>query len=246
MTMRTTAIAVAFLCALPLAQAGASYLITNGTFETGTIAGWTATSTAYDDSTGSCNDGFAAQSSATGCTPGTNPAFGTYAAYSSTTFPAVNNNVGEWINTLSQNIVIPVAPINNATLSMEYTATWGSAGSFLHGVNIEAAFYQGSNFIDSVALVINPETAGSIPWTLSTTDITSVLAPYAGETLTFELESVGFYDTRGGGTGNVQTLSTGFDNVQIAVNAPEPGDLWMAAGGLLLMMGSRFVRRRRL
>jgi hypothetical protein len=242
--MRATAVAVTLLCALSTAQAGISFLITNGTFETGTIAGWTATETPFTDTTGSCNDGFAAQNSATGCTPGTNPEFGTYAAYSSTTFPAVNNNVGEWTNILSQNIAIPVGPILNATLSLAYTATWGSAGSFLHGVDLDAALYQGSTFIDSVVLVSNPQSAGSIPWTSSYTDLTSVLAPYAGQTLTFELESVDFYDTRGGGTGNVQTLSTGFDNVQLTVNAPEPGDLWMAAGGLILMIGSRFVRRR--
>ena len=137
--MKTTAIAVTLFCALPLAHAGASFLITNGDFETGTLAGWTATTGApYMDVTGSCNDGFAAQSSAVGCTPGTNPAFGTYAAYSSTSFPAISNNVGEWDNFLSQNIVVPVGPINNATLTLDYTATWGSAGSFFHGVNVEA------------------------------------------------------------------------------------------------------------
>jgi hypothetical protein len=244
MTMRPTATAVAFLCALPLAHAATSFLITNGNFETGTTAGWTATSSPSNDTAGSCNDGFAAQSSASGCTTGTNPAFGTYAAYSSTTFPAINNNVGEWDNFLSQNIVVPTGPINNATLTLEYTTTWGSTGNFFHGVNVEAAILQGGIFIDSVAFVINPNSAGSVPWTFSSTDLTSVLAAHAGQTLTFELLSIGFFDTRGGGTGNVQTLTTGFDNVQITVNAPEPGDLWMAVGGFVLMMGLRFGWRR--
>jgi hypothetical protein len=243
--MKTTAVAVTLFCALPLAHAGASFLITNGDFETGTLAGWTATTGApYMDVTGSCNDGFAAQSSAVGCATGTNPAFGTYAAYSSTSFPAISNNVGEWDNFLSQNITVPAGPINNATLTLDYTATWGSAASFFHGVNVEAAILQGSNYLYSAGFVINPGTGGSDPWTAFSGDITSVLAAHAGQTLTFELESIGFYDTRGGGTGNVQTLSTGYDNVQISVNTPEPGAAGMAAGGLLLLLGSRLIRRR--
>jgi hypothetical protein len=244
-TMKTAAIAVTLFCALPLAQAGPSFLITNGTFETGTLAGWTATTGApFMDVTGSCNDGFAAQSSAVGCATGTDPAFGTYAAYSSTTFPAINNNVGEWDNFLSQNIVVPVGPINNATLTLDYTATWGSAGTFFHGVAVEAEILQGSNFLYSAAFVVNPGTGGSVPWTPFSSDITSVLAAHAGQTLTFELLSIDFYDTRGGGTGNVQTLSTGYDNVQIEVNTPEPEALWMAGGGLLLLvLGSRVIRR---
>jgi hypothetical protein len=243
--MKTTAFAFAFFCVLPLAHANPSFLISNGTFETGTLTGWTATTGApFMDVTGSCNDGFAAQSSAVGCATGTNPAFGTYAAYSSTMFPAINNNVGEWDNFLSQNIVVPVGPINNATLTLEWTATWGSAGTFFHGVNVEAAILQGSNFLYSAGFVVNPNTAGSDPWTAFGGDITSILAAHAGQTLTFELESIGFYDTRGGGTGNIQTLSTGFDNVQITVNAPEPAAIWMAAGGLILLLGSRLIRRR--
>ena len=243
--MKTTAITIALFCALPLTQANTSTLITNGTFETGNLSAWTATtSPPYMDVTGSCNDSFAAQSSAVGCATGTNPSFGTYAAYSSTSFPAIGNNVGEWDNFLSQNFVVPTGPISNATLSLDYTATWGSSGSFFHGVNVEAAILQGSTYIYSAPFVINPDSAGSVPWTAFSGDITSILAPYAGQTLTLELESISFYDTRGGGVGNVNTLSTGFDNVQISVNTPEPGATWMAAGGLALLLGSRLIRRR--
>jgi hypothetical protein len=242
--MRTTVFAVAVFCALPMARAGEIFLITNGTFETGTLSGWSATTgPPFMDVTGSCNDGFAAQTSAVGCATGTNPAFGSFAAYSSTAFPAISNNVGEWDNFLSQNFVVPTGPINDATLTLDYTATWGSAGNFFHGVNVEAAILQGSNFLYSAPFVINPNTAGSVPWTAFSGDITSLLAAHAGQTLTLELESIGFYDTRGGGVGNVQTLSTGYDNVQITVNAPEPGAVWMAAGGLFLLFGSKLLRR---
>ena len=145
-----------------------------------------------------------------------------------------------------QNIVVPAGPINNATLTAEYTATWGSTGTFLHGVNVGWEILQGVTFLasGSFGFIDNPQTAGSVPWTFSSTDITSTLAAHAGQTLTFELLSIGFYDTRGGGAGNVQTLSTGYDNVQISVNTPEPGAVWMAGGGLLLLLGSRLIRRR--
>lgn len=162
------------------------------------------------DVTGSCNDGFAAQSTATGCATGTDPAFGTHAAYSSTSFPAISNNVGEWDNFLSQNIVVPAGPITSATLSLEYTATWGSAGNYFHGVNVEAAILQGGVFIYSVGLVINPSSAGSVPWTFASTDITSLLSAHAGQTLTFELLSIGFYDTRGGGSGQCEHVEHRF------------------------------------
>jgi hypothetical protein len=243
--MKASAIAVVLFCALPSARANQSFLITNGTFETGTLSGWTATTGApFMDVAGSCNDGFAAQSSATGCATGTNPAFGTYAAYSSTSFPSIANNVGEWDNFLSQNIVVPAGPILNATLSLDYTVTWGSAFNFFHGINTGVIILQGSTFLYSETFVDDPFGGGSVPWTAFNDDITSVLAAEAGQTLTFELESFGFYDTRGGAPGNVNTLSTGYDNVQITVNSPEPAAAWMAGGGLLLLLGSRVIRRR--
>ena len=244
--MKFLSIVAIFASAFPLARATTSYLITNGTFETGTIAGWTATSTAYDDTTGSCNDGFAAQSAATGCATGINPVSGTYAAYSSTSFPSIGDNVGEWDNFLSQSFVVPSTTINVAQLTLEYTATWGVTGTFLHGVNVGVEIVNSANSqVYGEDFVINPESAGSVPWTAFSADLTSLLQTYQGQSLTLELFSVSFYDTRGGQPGNANTLSTGFDNVQIAVNAPEPGVAWMAGSGLVLILGSRLIRRRR-
>lgn len=243
--MKVTSIAIILFCTVPLAHATTSFLITNGTFETGTLAGWTATTGApFMDVTGSCNDGFAAQSAGTGCATGASPAFGTYAAYSSTSFPAIANNVGEWDNYLTQNFVVPAAPINSATLSFEYEAAWGGTGSF-RGVNVEANILDGSSDIGQVALVINPSSSGSVPWTLSTTDFTSLLSTYAGDTLTLQLVSIAFYDSPGGGS-EATTLNTGFDNVQITVisGVPEPGAFWLASSGFLLVLASQFSRRR--
>jgi hypothetical protein len=197
------------------------------------------------DVTGSCNDGFAAQSAATGCTTGTAPAFGTYAAYSSTTFPAVADNVGEWDNYLSQSFVAPTGPINSATLSFEYAATWGGTGSF-RGVNVVASILQGTNYLDSVDLVINPGSSGSAAWTFDSTDLTSLFTAYAGQSLTLQLESTAFYDTRGSSGSSATTLNTGFDNVQITVvsGVPEPNTIWLACGGLFLLLAARGLQNK--
>jgi hypothetical protein len=244
--MRTTSIATILFCALPFAQASTSFLITNGTFETGNTSAWTATTGApYMDVTGSCNDGFTAQSTGAGCASGLAPAFGTFAAYSSTSFPAVSDNVGEWDNYLSQNFTVPTFGIASATLSFDYTATWGGSGTF-RGVNVVVSILQGSTYLDSVDLVVNPPTGGSVPWTLSTTDLTALLSAYAGDTLTLQLGNFVFYDTRNSESfSSATTESAAFDNVQIAVtNTPEPATMCMAAGGIFLVLVSRLARRR--
>jgi hypothetical protein len=246
MTMKTAAITTILFCAVPFAHASTSFLITNGTFETGNTSGWTATTGApYMDVAGSCNDGFAAQSTGSGCATGAAPAFGTYAAYSSTTFPAVANNTGEWDNFLSQNFTVPTFGIASATLSFEYTATWGGTGTF-RGVNVVVSILQGSTYLDNVDLVVNPPSSGSVPWTLSSTDLTALLSAYAGDTLTFQLGNYIFYDTRNGSSfSSATTENTGFDNVQIAVTStPEPATIWMGAGGIFLVLASRVARKR--
>ena len=242
--MRTIAIAAILFCTLPLGLANS--LITNGTFETGDTSGWTAASTPFLNTAGSCNSGFAAQSNGGGCATGAAPAFGTYAAYASTTFPAITNDVGEWINSLSQDFVAPSGPISSASLSFEYEAAWGGTGTF-RGVNVLAEVFLGTTLLDQVQLVINPQNSGSIGWTLSSTDVTALLTTYAGQTLTLELLTAAFFDTRDvQANSSATTLNAGFDNVQIAVtnSAPEPATVWMAAGGLILLVASRAALRR--
>jgi hypothetical protein len=247
MTMRTTTISTVLFCALPFAQASTSFLITNGTFETGNTSGWTATTGApFMDVAGSCNDGFAAQTSATGCMSGIGPLFGSYAAYSSTSFPTIANNVGEWDNFLSQNFTVPTGGFSNATLSLDYTATWSGSGTF-RGVVVAVGILQGSTHIDNIDLVVNPSSNGTVGWTLSSTDLTALLSAYAGDTLTLQLGNFIFYDTRGTDSFSSGTSEiTGFDNVQVAVTSstPEPGTIWMAAGGIFLVLASRVARRR--
>ncbi len=225
-------------CALPFAQAGT--LITNGDFETGNTSGWTAASPGFSNTAGSCNDGFAAQSTGGGCATGAAPAFGTYAAYASTTFPAIANDLGEWSNSLTQDFSAPIGPISSATLSFEYQAAWGGTGTF-RGINVFAELFAGATLLEQLQMVDNPQNSGSLGWTLSSTDVTALLATYAGQTLTLELLANAFFDTREvDANSSATTLNAGFDNVQITVTSgvPEPGTVWMGAGGIFLLLAS--------
>lgn len=243
--MRATSISAILLCALPFAHAGT--LITNGTFETGDTSGWTAATINAGNIAGSCNDGFAAQSTAGGCATGAAPAFGTYAAYASSSFPAISSDVGEWSNGLSQNFVAPSGPISSAMLSFEYEAAWGGTGTF-RGINVFAEIFVGATLLDQLQMVDNPGNSGAIGWTLSSTDITALLTSNAGQTLTLTLLANAFFDTRDTDAfSSATTLNAGFDDVQITTvtsSTPEPGTLWMAAGGLFLLLASRVAMRR--
>ena len=242
--MKVARIVLLVFSGLSFAWAGTVSLITNGDFESGTTAGWTATTMpAFGNTAGSCNAGFAAQSAATGCVPGTNPAFGTFAAYSSTSFPAIADDVGEWVNLLSQDFLVP-SGITAGNLTFEYATTWAGSGSF-RGVNVLAELLQGSTVLQVVDLEVNPEFDGSVSWTPSSTDVTSTLAANAGQILTLELFSLAFYDTRDPvSESSATTLNTGFDQVQITATTgvPEPNSGSLASGAFLLILAAKFAR----
>ena len=76
----------------------------------------------------SCNQGFAAQSTTTGgSTTGANPASGVFAAYTSTSFPALANTLtlSIWENSLLQSIVVP-SGVTSAVLTWSNTASWSA------------------------------------------------------------------------------------------------------------------------
>lgn len=238
--MKSLVLVAMCLCAALPVHATLTSLITNGDFETGTVAGWTSTTQQFGNAPGSCDDAFAAQSTAAGCATGTAVAFGTYAAYSSTSFPGGGSGTLEWDNYLSQNFTVP-AVVYGGTFSFEWTATYGGNGSF-QGVNVLAEIFQGATLLGQFGGVVNPNSAGSVPWTLSTNDISSVLTAHAGQTLTLELLSISFPPT----TANTATLNTGFDNVDIEADVtPEPATVWLAAAGVMMLLVGSQVRRYR-
>lgn len=234
--MRTTSsilFAAACLCATS-ANAGTIDLVTNGNFEGGNSAAWTNSSVPFSATGGSCNGGWSVQSTATGCTTGINPAFGSLAAYSSTSFPALTNAVGEWDNYFRQTIVVPIGTITSAILSWQDSIVWSGSGSF-RGVDLYALVQNGA----SSYTISNPSTNGSLPWTARSIDVTSLLQASQGQTLTITFGALTFFDTRTGNSPSIATSAIyGLDNVALNVTTtgaatPEPATVGLTGAALL-------------
>ncbi len=223
-------------------------LITNGTFETGDIAGWSASiAPAFGNTSGSCNNAFAARSAAIGCTTGTNPISGTYAAYASTSFPTRANDVGEWDDFLRQTVTVPTG-ITSAILTWSDTATWSSSSSST-GINVLIALMQGGTYLNNGSQydLINPGANGTLAWATHSLDVTTLLQGLAGQSIQVQLASLIFYDTSGGTGPNGVAGIVGWDNVQLNVTTPgaptpEPATLGIMGLGLSAVF---LLRRRR-
>lgn len=238
-----------FSLALTLAAASsqAGNILVNGTFEGGNIAGWTAINLPFANTTGSCSQGFAAQTTASGCTSGINPVSGSYAAYGSITFPTINGDVGEWLQYLNQDFVVPNS-VPSAILTWSDSAVWGGSGS-IRGVDVIMQLYNGTTFLSNTYSVNTPSTSGSQAWTNHTWDITLFLQANPGATLTIKFTSLAYFDTRNAGTNqsSATTLNTGLDNVALNVPGasatPEPAPLGLT-GVTLIALGA--LRRHRI
>jgi hypothetical protein len=240
----TLALAGAFMTV----HAGTINVISNGTFETG-AGGWTAATTTFANVTGACNSGFSPQTTASGCAPGTNPIFGSLGAYSSTQFPAISADLGQFTNEFYQSFPIPSSPISSAILTWADTATWSGTGTF-RGVNVFVGFLQGSSQLANTFSVVNPNASGSTPWTNRSLDVTALLNARLGQTLTLRLVSAAFYDTRFGSNSSATALNTGFDNVALHItgpniqDVPEPGGLALILTGFVGMALIKGKKRR--
>lgn len=97
-------------------------------------------------------------------------------------------------------------------------------------------------------LVADPSTNASLSWTPESWDVTSLLAPYAGQPVTLDLRVEAFVDAFGS-TANVN-VAGGFDDVAATFAGvpptPEPSTWLMLAGALLLMaVGKQCAENRR-
>lgn len=167
------------------AYASTVQLISNGTFESGNLSGWTTTASPFDDTTGSCNNAFAASTSGAGCVTGLGPVDGTYDADTSTSFPSIADSVGEWDNTLSQNFVVPTGDITNAEVQFDSTVTCSGSGTF-RGCDVLVSLFDGATFLGNFYVLSNPNGNVVLPWSTSDWNVTSLLQSYQGDTLTLE------------------------------------------------------------
>jgi MYXO-CTERM domain-containing protein len=220
-TLLKAVLAAAGIALAAPAFAGPIQLITNGSFETGTFAGWTVNTT----NTGNnnfylINNGAAAPIS--GAATATNAAGGTWVAVSDQ-----NGSGGE---ALSQSFT-KTAAMSKLTLSFDWfdNAHYTFTGSAIDGssesgrVDImksgAAAFDVGAGVAQNLLL-----NAGSY---------TSFGTAIAWQHSTFDLSNLadGSYNLRFGNGQCCSFQEFGVDNVSLVANVPEPGSLALALAG---------------
>ena len=221
------ALGVSAACA---ANANAAQLITNGDFETGSLAGWTTVGT------GCCSNNFylignGANAPASGLPTQVNPAGGNYAA--------VSDQYGTGGEALLQSFTTPGGPL---TLKFDWfdndhNGQFGTAidGSEQTGrVDILGAsaspFDVGSGVVQNLLLGAGTYTpyGATIPWQSASFTITGLAA--------------GTYQLRFGNGQCCYFQEFGVDNVSLTSSVPEPG-VWtmllVGFGGLGVAMRAR-------
>lgn len=215
------------------ANASIINLITNGDFETGTLSGWTTTSS--NANTGGCDTGWSVSSvgSATGCSAVANPR-GLKAAYQSF------DGSGPKTRSLSQSFLVP-------TLSSALLEFWDSYAFNIVLSNkiprsLDVNIVSGG-VSENVFHFFSPvgTNTGTIPFVHQSVDITNALLEHVGQTvqLSFVTTIPEYFSGPAG---------LGLDDVSLNVNTapvvqvPEPGALGLLGLGLA---GLGLLRRRK-
>jgi hypothetical protein len=225
-----------------VAPAAAQNLLTNGSFETGTLAGWTSTGPigtecaqrwAVADNGGTPPPGTYSPGGGTQCLSVGDPPDGAFAAYTSF------DGGGPLHFRLSQSFVAP-AGVLAATLRFQDALRWDYE-MFVQPGGVKTFAVRLLDAAD-VAL-LTPYTfstpdhgVGGYDWTARAFDVTAVLAAHPGETLRlqFDADVPEFF---------VGPSGIGVDAVALDVTAiPEPGTAGLAAVGLLTLAAA--ARRR--
>ncbi len=223
--------AVSLLAASTLANAATFNLVSNGGFETGTLANWSVN--AVGNPSGGCpfagrNWNVSNSGGATGCSAVGNPSEGQYAAY------VMNDGLAESTYTLSQDFLVPFN-VTSASLAWSDSSVSSYNGALR---SLSVGLYAGNTLLADVYQFNMPLSDFSSAWDARQVDVSALLAAHGGQTLTVRFSNY---------IPNTWTGPAGLalDNISLtaeAANVPEPGS--MALLGLGLMAGA-LVRRRK-
>lgn len=218
------AVVVAMMSA-SVVQAGPIQLLTNGSFETGNLSGWT---TSGLGSTGTCASAgrdwnVAKVGSATGCSAVGNPIDGSYAAY------VMNDGTAKTTYTLAQTFFVPQG-LKEATLSWRDSIVASYTGQ---ARTFKVDILQGTTLLGNVFShnVVNDNVT---TWDARSINVSALLASHQGENLTLRFSNYIPQSWTGG-------AGLAIDNVSLSAKVPEPGSLLLVSLGLL---AAGFTRRR--
>lgn len=218
------AIAASFAHATPIE------LLTNGSFETGNLTGWT---TSGLGTTGTCPSqgrdwNVSTSPSATGCSSPGSPIDGVYAAY------VMNDGgVANTTYTLSQSFVVPTG-LTAASLSWSDSSVSGYSGS---ARSFSVDLLEGSTLLANIFTYSVPFSDGNAAWDARSFDVSALLTANIGDTLTLRFSN--FIPQVWTGPAGL-----GVDDVSLSASVssvPEPGTLALLGLGLA---GAVFSRRR--
>lgn len=205
-------------------------LITNGSFETGDLSGWT-TSGLGDAGTCPTNnrDWNVSSSSSTGCSNVSNPVDGSFAAYN------MMDGESPLQYALSQQIFLD-AGLQTANLSWMQTASW-SFGGLPRVFDINLLDSSGSTQLANLYSQSYNST-GSFDWEVKDIDVLSLISGYQGQTVT-----IAFVTT----IPQVWTGPAGFGidaiSLDITSSVPEPSTIAILTLGLFGLIPRKLKKK---